>query len=58
MSPRLRECKTLLGLAALLAAAFLAYLPGLSGGFLFDDFVNLDAIGATGPVDDWNTFAT
>ncbi len=56
MSSRLRESKTLLALAALLAAAFLAYLPGLSGGFLFDDFVNLDAIGATGPVDDWNTF--
>lgn len=41
---------------ALLLATALAYSPGLSGGFLFDDFVNLDAIGATGPVDDWATF--
>lgn len=32
------------------------YQPGLSGGFLFDDFANLDALGATGPVDDWATF--
>jgi len=39
-----------------MACAWLAYLPGLSGGFLFDDYVNLNAIGATGPVDDWATF--
>ena len=44
------------GLAGLLLVAWLAYSPGLSGGFLFDDFVNLNAIGATGPVDDWPTF--
>jgi hypothetical protein len=44
------------GLLALLAMAYLAYQPGLSGGFLFDDFVNLDVIGATGPVDNWPTF--
>jgi tetratricopeptide (TPR) repeat protein len=56
MPSSLRESKTLAGLAILLAVAYLAYWPGLSGGFLFDDFVNLDAIGATGPVDDWNTF--
>jgi tetratricopeptide (TPR) repeat protein len=41
----------------LLALAWLAYHPGLQGGFLFDDFVNLDAIGATGPVDDPATLA-
>ena len=45
-----------LALLALLGTAFLAYQPGMSGGFLFDDFVNLDAIGATGPVDNWPTF--
>ncbi|MCI4567736.1 tetratricopeptide repeat protein [Lysobacter sp. CFH 32150] len=45
-----------LGLIALLLATWLAYLPGLAGDFLFDDFVNLPAIGATGPVDDWATF--
>lgn len=33
-----------------------AYLPGLHGGFLFDDFANLPALGATGPVDNWATF--
>ena len=45
-----------LGLIALLAVASAAYWAGLSGGFLFDDFVNLDALGATGPVDNWPTF--
>lgn len=39
-----------------MALAFLVYRPGLSGGFLFDDFVNLNAIGATGRVDDWPAF--
>jgi tetratricopeptide (TPR) repeat protein len=42
----------LLALFALLLATWLAYAPGLSGGFLFDDFVNLNALGATGPVHD------
>jgi tetratricopeptide (TPR) repeat protein len=46
----------LLGLALLLLLAWLAYRPGLSAGFLFDDFVNLNAIGATGPVDNWPAF--
>lgn len=40
----------------MLLLAWLAYRPGLSGGFLFDDFVNLDALGSTGPVDNWPTF--
>ncbi|WP_207780879.1 tetratricopeptide repeat protein [Cognatiluteimonas telluris] len=46
----------LLGLLGLLAIAWWVYLPGLSGGFLFDDFPNLDALGASGRVDDWATF--
>ena len=46
----------LLALAAVLACVWCAYSPGLHGGFLFDDFVNLDALGATGRVDDWPTF--
>lgn len=33
-----------------------AYLPGLHGGFLFDDFINLPAIGAQGPIDNWPAF--
>lgn len=42
-------------LAAALSLIACAYWPGLAGPFQFDDFVNLDAIGAYGPVDDWKT---
>jgi hypothetical protein len=45
-----------LGLFVLALIAWLAYRPGLTGGFLFDDFVNLDALGNSGPVDNWRTF--
>ena len=38
-----------------LVCAWLAYRPGLTGTFLFDDFVNLPALGATGPVDNFAT---
>jgi hypothetical protein len=51
-----RNPLTWIGLAALLLLAGLAYLPGLHGGFVFDDFVNLDALGKTGRVDDWAAF--
>lgn len=44
------------GLAAVLLATWLAYAPGLDGGFQFDDFANLPALGASGPVDDQATF--
>jgi tetratricopeptide (TPR) repeat protein len=53
MRPHIR---TFLAFSAVLLTAWLAYLPGLSGQFLFDDFPNLAEIGATGPVDDWPTF--
>lgn len=43
-------------LLALLAMAFIAYAPGLHGGFLFDDFINLPNLGAQGRVDNWPTF--
>ncbi|HEX7339759.1 MAG TPA: tetratricopeptide repeat protein [Rhodanobacteraceae bacterium] len=43
-------------LAILLAGTWWAYHPGLTGGFQFDDFANLPAIGASGPVDNWATF--
>jgi len=43
-------------LIALLAATWWIYHPGLSGDFLFDDFGNLPAVGATGPVHSWNAF--
>lgn len=45
-----------LAMLGVLTLAALSYWPGLAGGFLFDDFVNLNAIGATGRVDDWPTF--
>jgi tetratricopeptide (TPR) repeat protein len=44
----------LLALAASLTA--LAYLRGLHGVFLFDDFANLPTLGATGPIDNWPAF--
>jgi tetratricopeptide (TPR) repeat protein len=37
-------------------AAWWVYAPGLSGAFLFDDNVNLPALGDYGPVDNWRTF--
>lgn len=40
-------------LVALLQLTWQVYHPGLSGSFLFDDFVNLNALGDTGPVHDW-----
>jgi hypothetical protein len=41
----------------LLGAAWWCYSPGLSGGFLFDDFNNLDQLGAYGRVDNARTLA-
>ena len=40
-------------LAVILGLCWLAYAPGLHGGFLFDDFGNLDALGNDGPIHDW-----
>jgi protein O-mannosyl-transferase len=45
-----------LSLLATLALTWWVYHPGLSGGFLFDDFANLPVIGETGPVTHWATF--
>jgi len=43
-------------LIVVLLLTLLMYLPGLDGSFLFDDFANLPALGAQGPVDHWATF--
>ncbi|GAB2535307.1 tetratricopeptide repeat protein [Rhodanobacter koreensis] len=43
-------------LLALVVSAMTAYWPGLHGAFLFDDFGNLPALGASGPIDHWPTF--
>lgn len=40
-----------IALVVLLLATWCVYRPGLGGDFLFDDFSNLPAIGATGPID-------
>ncbi|NMW22906.1 tetratricopeptide repeat protein [Rhodanobacter denitrificans] len=47
---------SLFALPLLLILTWLAYAPGLHGNFLFDDFANLPAIGATGPIDNWLAF--
>lgn len=45
-----------LSLTLLLGVTWLLYAPGLHGGFLFDDYANLPALGATGPVNNWPAF--
>ena len=40
-----------LALTLLILCAWGVYRPGLTGDFLFDDFGNLPALGATGPID-------
>lgn len=53
---RLRPYFFLLPLGLLLLATWLIYAPGLHGGFLFDDYVNLPTLGASGPITHWTTF--
>jgi len=43
-------------LLALLLLTVIAYASGLCGSFLFDDFGNLPALGATGAIDNWPNF--
>lgn len=40
-------------LAGCCLLALIVYWPGLSGPFLFDDFQNLEKLGALGPIRDW-----
>lgn len=48
--------KVILLALSLAGIAVWAYWPGLRGSFLFDDYVNLPALGANGPVTHWSTF--
>lgn len=48
--------KQTLILIFLLVVIFGVYWPGLYGGFLFDDFWNLDALVKFGPIDNLETF--
>ena len=56
MTERYRRSAYLPALLLLLIATWLIYAPGLHGGFLFDDFANLPALGDTGPLDNWPAF--
>jgi len=44
-----------LSLLLLFVLAVIVYWPGLNGGFLFDDFPNLEPLGHYGQVDSWET---
>lgn len=44
------------GIVASLIATLLIYAQGLKGGFLFDDWANLPALGAQGPIDNGAAF--
>ena len=57
LNRRLSDLVTCGALAVVLVLAWLAYRPGLTGGFLFDDFANLPLLGETGPVDNAATFS-
>jgi len=49
--------KKLIGFwAVALLAAIIAYMPGLDGPFLFDDFGSIAELGSRGGVRDWETF--
>lgn len=52
-TPSLSDLLALAGLPALLVATFFLYAPGLSGTFLLDDYINLDALGRLGGIDGW-----
>jgi protein O-mannosyl-transferase len=43
-------------LLAVLGLTWWTYHPGLHGDFLFDDFANMPALGANGPITHWATF--
>lgn len=47
-----------LTLGGILIVAWFVYSPGLSGGFLFDDWGNLPPLGALGPIDNWHALVT
>ena len=48
--------KPIFCLFAIFVLAAACYWPGIHGGFLFDDFHNLDQMGTYGGVHDWSTF--
>lgn len=51
-----KEVRAVFFLYAIMALAFVCYFPGVAGGFLFDDYPNLESLGYLGGVIDWETF--
>jgi tetratricopeptide (TPR) repeat protein len=58
MPARIATSRTVFAVAsaAVLALLAAAYWPGLQGGFLFDDYINLDQLGRYGGVRDFTRF--
>lgn len=52
----MKKILTSLALTLAIVATWFLYVPGLTGGFLFDDYPNLDTLGALGGVNNWETF--
>ncbi len=52
----LRDLAYVVAWAMAFLACILAYLPGLNGPFVFDDFASIDTLGDLGGVSDWDTF--
>ena len=53
---RLQDHWAPLAFAAVLILSWFAWRPGLAGGFLFDDFVNMPALGGMGTIDNAQAF--
>lgn len=56
MNPAIKKKLPALFLFILLLSTWLVYSPGLQGGFLFDDYPNLEPLGSYGGVVDFETF--
>lgn len=54
--PILKSVVPPLLLIVLLVVVYLVYAPGVNGGFLFDDYPNLQDMGDYGGVKDWESF--
>ena len=52
----LRKNAWLLVFGLLIGLAWVVHLPGLQGGFLFDDMPNLSELGARGGIESWESF--
>ena len=53
---KITHIKAVILLLVIFSLCVSIYLPGLSGGFLFDDFANLPTLGHYGPIDNIEAF--